>query len=605
MTETDTRSGALGGQLGRTPRDTTFHGNDPGKVAADTICHDAPTRCQARTRLYRDGELVAQGFPIEQISEHLTDPGTTVWLDLRNPDHGDLAVLQDEFGLHPVAIEDALVERERPKVDRYRTHLFLTAYGARLDQATGELATSELAAFILPRAVITVRKDDGLDIGKIVDRWDASPDLAAHGVGYLVYGLLDYIVDGHFEAVQSLDDAVEGLEDDLFAPPTVRDLHVQRRSFELRKSLVLLRRVVLPMREVLNTVMRRDLHNVSDDLMPYYQDVYDHVLRAAEWTESLRDLVTTILETNLTIQGNRMNIITKKVTSWAAIIAVPTFITGFYGMNVPYPGFSNHVGLIVAAVLMIGSGLVLYWVFRRNDWLLSPGWSGGRAGDAVAARLGLPAGRRVLTGEAVHRLTEQVGVAGVAAVFLDQVEDEPAHAGVLPRLVVHVGQLAEPAAGGQGGGQPGAGPLNRAVVERVQRLRRVTGRARELPVRVAVPVDLRPWLAQRHAGELDRELVVLDDGQVLDQAAEGQRGGTGPLVEARGVQPVSLPAEHRAQPVECRDEMGFLGSGHRRFPRVIGHEATLTAVPDVLLPQSISTSAGSARPRRSRSGDHG
>jgi magnesium transporter len=268
-----------------------------------------------------------------------------------------------------VAIEDALVDRERPKIDRYRTHLFLTAYSARLDKESGELATSELAAFILPRALITIRKDDGLDIGKVVDRWDSSPELAADGVGYLLYGLLDYIVDGHFEAVQSLDDEVEGLEDELFAPASARDLQVQRRSFELRKSLVVLRRVVLPMREVLNTLMRRDIRHVDEDLMPYYQDVYDHVLRATEWTESLRDLVTTILETNLTIQGNRMNIITKKVTGWAAIIAVPTFITGFYGMNVPYPGFSDHIGFIVAIVIMIGSGVLLYGVFRRNDWI--------------------------------------------------------------------------------------------------------------------------------------------------------------------------------------------------------------------------------------------
>jgi magnesium transporter len=372
MTETDIRNGAIGGQLGTAaPRDTTFHGSDPETVAADTICHDTPTHCQARTRLYRDGRLVEQGFAVERISDHLTDSGALVWLDLRDPDHEDLEVLQEEFGLHPVAIEDALVDRERPKIDRYGTHLFLTAYSARLDVDSGELATSELAAFILPRALITIRKDDGLDIGKVVDRWDASPDLAVNGVGYLVYGLLDYIVDGHFEAVQSLDDAVEGLEDDLFAPMSVKDMQVQRRSFELRKSLVLLRRVVLPMREVLNTVMRRDLHHVNEDLMPYYQDVYDHVLRAAEWTESLRDLVATILETNLTIQSNRMNVITKKVTSWAAIIAVPTFITGFYGMNVPYPGFGNHVGLIIAALIMIGSGVLLYWVFRRNDWLLS------------------------------------------------------------------------------------------------------------------------------------------------------------------------------------------------------------------------------------------
>ncbi len=399
MTETDTRNGALGGQLGTAaPRDTTFHGNDPGTVAADTICRDTPTRCQARTRLYRDGRLVEQGFPVEQISDHLSEPGSTVWLDLRDPDQEDLAVLQEEFGLHPVAVEDALVDRERPKVDRYHTHLFLTAYSARLDLASGELATSELAAFILPGALITIRKDDGLDIGRVVDRWDASPDLAVNGVGYLLYGLLDYIVDGHFEAVQSLDDAVEGLEDDLFAPASVKDVQVQRRSFELRKSLVLLRRVVLPMREVLNTVMRRDMRHVNEDMMPYYQDVYDHVLRAAEWTDSLRDLVTTILETNLTIQGNRMNVISKKVTGWAAIIAVPTFITGFYGMNVPYPGFSTHIGFLIAILVMIGTGVILYWVFRRNDWLLSRVSPAGgdllRPGSPLVSHVRDPVGAR-------------------------------------------------------------------------------------------------------------------------------------------------------------------------------------------------------------------
>ena len=367
--QSGTSGGALGGQLGTAAtRERTFHGRDPHTVAADTICKESPTQCQVRTRVYRDGRLIEQGFPVERISDHLIDDDTMVWLDLRDPDRDDLLVLQDEFGLHPVAIEDALFDRERPKIDRYETHLFMTVYGARLDTTTGELATSEMSVFVLPRALITIRKDDGLDIGKVVERWDSSPDLARHGVGFLLYGLLDFIVDGHFEAVQSLDDAVEELEDNLFddAP---KNMSVHRRSFELRKSLVLLRRIVLPMREVVNTLMRRDVRLVDPELMPYYQDVYDHVLRATEWTESLRDLVTTILETNLTIQGNRMNIITKKVTSWAAIIAVPTFITGFYGMNVPYPGFSNHVGLIVAVGIMLVSGVALYGVFRRNDWL--------------------------------------------------------------------------------------------------------------------------------------------------------------------------------------------------------------------------------------------
>ena len=294
------------------------------------------------------------------------------------------------------------MERERPKIDRYPTHLFMTAYAARLDKATGELATSELAAFILPRALITIRKDDGLDIGKVVDRWDANPDLARHGVGYLLHGLLDYIVDGHFETVQSLDDEVEGLEDALFSPSTPMDLQVQQRSFELRKSLVLLRRVVLPMREVLNTMIRRDLHHVDEEMMPYYQDVYDHVLRATEWTESLRDLVTTILETNLTIQGNRMNVITKKVTSWAAIIAVPTFITGFYGMNVPYPGFSDHVGFLVATVIMVGSGVPAVLGLPPQRLAVSAPWPPGLR---CATADDLPAIRAVINAAYARYLT--------------------------------------------------------------------------------------------------------------------------------------------------------------------------------------------------------
>ncbi len=346
----------------------TFRGHDPDTVAGSAICRDTPTRCQARTRLYRHGNLVLEGFPVAEISDHLNDDAVTIWLDLRGPDREDLAVLSDEFGMHPLAIEDAVQERERPKLDRYRSHLFLSAYGAHLDTTSGSLATSEVSAFVTDRALITVRKDDGLDIGAVVERWDASPDLAKFGVGYLLHGLIDYIVDGHFDAVQSLDSAIEDLEDQLF-DTVPHDHEVQRRSFELRKSLVLLRRIVIPMREVVNSLMRRDLHVVNDQLMPYYQDVYDHVLRATEWTESLRDLVTTILETNLTIQGNRMNIITKKVTSWAAIIAVPTLITGFYGMNVPYPGFSREWGFAVSAAVMVIAAVLLYVVFKRRDWL--------------------------------------------------------------------------------------------------------------------------------------------------------------------------------------------------------------------------------------------
>jgi len=320
------------------------------------------------TRLYRDGVLEAKDFPAAQISDYLDEPGTVVWLDLCEPDRADLEVISQEFGLHPLAVEDATQQHERPKLDRYQDHAFLTAYAVSLDAATGRLTTSELAAFATARALITVRKDPRFDIEGVVARWDGSADLAAHGVGFLLWGLLDVVVDGHFTTVQRLDEAIEGLEDLLFDERPY-GAEVQRRSFELRKSLVVLRRVVLPMREVVNTLLRRDLGLVDDAMGPYFQDVYDHVLRATEWTESLRDLVSTILETNLTIQGNRLNSVMKQVTSWAAIIAVPTAVTGFYGMNVPYPGFGQHAGFVTSLVLLAGLSGGLYVLFKRLDWL--------------------------------------------------------------------------------------------------------------------------------------------------------------------------------------------------------------------------------------------
>jgi magnesium transporter len=186
-----------------------------------------------------------------------------VWLDLCEPNPADLEVLSEEFGLHPLAVEDAIHEHQRPKLDRYQTHSFLTAYAVRLDNDTGELETSELAAFITPRALITVRKDPRFEIEGVLARWDSSADLARHGVGFLLWGLLDFVVDGHFAAVQQLDEALEGLEDLLF-DKRPHGADVQRRSFELRKSLVLLRRLVLPMREVVNTLLRRDLGLVDE-----------------------------------------------------------------------------------------------------------------------------------------------------------------------------------------------------------------------------------------------------------------------------------------------------------------------------------------------------
>jgi magnesium transporter len=337
---------------------------DPAADPTNRIGRQPP-----RTRVYRHGRVEAEGFPVARVSDYLDEPDTVVWLDLCAPRPDELHVISEELNLSALAVEDALSRHERAKLDRYDSHLFLNAYAVDLDTVTGELKTHEVAAFITERALVTVRGDEGFDVDRLLTHWgEAGPELARFGVSSLVHGLLDFIVDRHFDAVQSLDTEIELLEDLLFDDQP-HDGQVQRRSYELRKSLVLLRRVVLPMREVVNTIMRRDLHLVSPDIAPYYQDVYDHVLRVTEWTESLRDLVTTILETNLTIQGNRMNLIMKRLSAWAAVIAVPTAVTGFYGQNVPYPGFGKEWGFMLSIAILVGGAGVLYTVFRRRDWL--------------------------------------------------------------------------------------------------------------------------------------------------------------------------------------------------------------------------------------------
>jgi magnesium transporter len=323
----------------------------------------------ARTRLYRNGVLEAEDFPVDKISDHLCDDEAVVWLDLCGPTQADFDMIGEEFGLHHLAVEDAMNFGQRPKLDRYRTHLFISAYGIQLDGHQGRLDTCEIGIFVTPQALITVRRDDRFDMGEVVSRWDDNPDLAKYGVAFLLHGLLDYLVDGQMAAVRELDQSLEDVEDLLFDAGRSTVHAVQRRSFQLRRSLVVLRRVVLPMREVVNALMRPTLHVVGEPMLPYYQDVYDHVLRATEWTESLRDLVTTILETNLTVQGNRMNLIMKQVTSWAAIIAVPTAVTGFYGQNVPYPGFGKMWGFVASTLMTIVVSVALFVTFRRKDWL--------------------------------------------------------------------------------------------------------------------------------------------------------------------------------------------------------------------------------------------
>lgn len=322
----------------------------------------------ACTRVYRKGVLEAENFPVAEVSEYLEEPDTVVWVDFCGPSEEQLDELAAELGLHELAVEDALGEHQRPKLDHYATHRFLSCHAVRCDSDGGELEVFEIDAFINSRWLITVRKDDGFSMDPVLQRWDRSPDLATRGVSFLLYGLLDVVVDTYFDAVQSFDDYYDRVSEGIFAERPL-DAAQQRNWFETRRALVRFHRMAVPMREVISALMRREHTLVSEDLYPYYQDVYDHILRVSESTDSLRDLVSTIVETNLSLRDYHQNQIVKKVSSWAAIIAVPALITGYYGMNVPYPGSGQHWGVVTSTALIAIISGALFAVFRRRDWL--------------------------------------------------------------------------------------------------------------------------------------------------------------------------------------------------------------------------------------------
>jgi magnesium transporter len=332
---------------------------------------------EVRGRMWRDGKPV-DDFKFSAISDCLESDDLLVWADIYDPDHDALKALAAELGLNVWAVEDATAPKERTKATIYRTHTFFTVYAIQMltpsDDTSSTIVKHRISAFVLPRGLITVRlppqagDDPGFAMDEVSQRFDELGG-QEYGVGSLVHGLLDVVVDGHFEAVQALDDGIESLEDELFDDSgPMRGL--QRRTFRYRKDLVELRRVVLPMREVVNAIQHRRLDSkTSPELDPLYADLYDHVLRASEWTESLRDMVTTVFETHLSLQDARLNTVMKKLTGWAAIIAVPTAVTGFYGQNVEYPGINTVGGFVVSSVLIVVMVAWLYVMFRKRDWL--------------------------------------------------------------------------------------------------------------------------------------------------------------------------------------------------------------------------------------------
>ena len=314
-------------------------------------------------RCYNDGEVKEIENPAD-ISELVGRKNRLIWVDLVDPTAEDFAHVEEEFELHPLAMEDAAKHEQRPKLEQYPTHAFVVAYSKQ---------QAEVDLFIGKDWLVSVREREPegevWDIEPVRARFERTkPDCAT--VGFLLYTILDELVDGYFDATDKLEDGLEDIEEAIFADEKVDEADVQQQLFEVRRKLIVFRRKVVPLRDVVNALLRREVEWIDDRTLVHLQDVYDHLLRAVDLIDSHRELLGNAVDAHLALISNRMNEVMKKMTSWGAILLGSTLIAGIYGMNFEHmPELGWQLGYPFALGLMALLTLLGFWYFRKKDWL--------------------------------------------------------------------------------------------------------------------------------------------------------------------------------------------------------------------------------------------
>jgi magnesium transporter len=310
---------------------------------------------------YENGQV--KEFDAGEISKLVDDPNL-LWVDVLKPSEDDLKCLQQEFSLHPLAMEDVREHHQRPKLEKYPTHAFIVVYSSQLQ---------EVDIFVGPSWVITVRESEGdaqpWSIENARQRFDRTHPEECD-VGYLVYVLLDELVDGYFDETDHAEERIEELEDLIFSDKPQNETEVQQTLFDVRRRLLKFRRAIVPLREVVASLLRKEVDWIDDHDVVLLQDVYDHVLRAIDLLDSGRELMGNAVDAHLALIANQQNSVMKKMTSWGAILLGSTLIAGIYGMNFRYlPELRWHYGYFFALGLMLTITIVGYSYFKKKNWL--------------------------------------------------------------------------------------------------------------------------------------------------------------------------------------------------------------------------------------------
>ena len=317
---------------------------------------------------YADGRRVAD-IDLEAVSDYVAKDGHFVWIGLNEPSEAVLKTLQAELGLHELAIEDAHAAHQRPKLEEYGSCMFVVLRTATCDMPEeGAVAFGETHIFVGARYVVTVRHGDTRGYADVRARCESTPRLLRHGPGFVLYALMDSIVDRYFPVVDALEEELERLEESIFADTVQRD--VAHRIYELKADVITIKRAVSPLIDVCNRLVRYDLGLIADEVRPYFRDVYDHVVRINESVDNLRELLTSALEANLSLVSIRQNEVMKRLAGWAAIFGVLTLMAGIWGMNFEdMPELHVWWGYPFALGSMVFAAATLYAWLKRADWL--------------------------------------------------------------------------------------------------------------------------------------------------------------------------------------------------------------------------------------------
>jgi magnesium transporter len=314
----------------------------------------------------RSGAILEDGLGPEEVRRALEEPDAVAWLDLESSTADEIRGLETSFGFHPLAVEDAQNPATRPKIEEYETFLFLVTRAVNHTPGEAALDLATLFVFLNRRLIVTVHDHPMQSIATACERLRKHPHVLAGGPDRLLHHVLDQIVDHYFPIVEAVEDRVEALEDEVFTRPR-RD--VLQRIFGTRKDLVLLRRSLGPLREVLTNLMS-GVPYIDDDLRPFFRDVHDHVLRILDEAETNRDILAGLLESYLSQVNNRLSEVMKTLTALATIGLPFTIVSGFFGMNFEaLPWIRQPWGVVAATGLMVVISGGLFIVLRRRSWL--------------------------------------------------------------------------------------------------------------------------------------------------------------------------------------------------------------------------------------------